>query len=83
MAKPDFMSEGRTFDPATPVARGGESYSLRLSVLSGRHLGRQARGAAACNAFVRLEVVGCQTDCAYANTAIVQVWAELQGIAAP
>ena len=61
------------FDPCTPVARQ-DSFSLRLSVLSGRHLRlRGVVGSAACNAFVRLELVGCPTDCAYGNTAVVQV----------
>lgn len=63
---------GCLFDPHTSVVRP-DSFSLRVSVISGRHLHRLARSCAACNSFVKVEVLGCPTDCAYGNTSVVQV----------
>ncbi len=64
---------GCLFDPHTSVVRP-DSFSLRVSVISGRHLHRLARSCAACNSFVKVEVLGCPTDCAYGNTSVVQVY---------
>ncbi len=65
------------FDPQRPVTRE-DSFTLQMSVLSGRHLNRGLKNNAVCNVFVKLEVIGCPTDCAYGTSALVQVSQEEQ-----
>jgi dissimilatory sulfite reductase (desulfoviridin) alpha/beta subunit len=58
-----------------PVHRE-DSVEIALSVLSGRHLHKNVKSSSTCNVFVKIEVIGCPTDCSYGATETIQVGRE-------